>query len=677
MRSKKEYYYNPKRRYIIMSTHNTLYRFYILVLFVALSSVSLYADERSVPTEYGSFLDAVNAPYAWNLGFTGKNVVVGVIDDSIDMSHPFYRSNIDASLAYNTGVVYNDEYYKQFLPTLPVQSPTDSSSVWDRALVKDPDMPEPAPSPFDAHGTSVTGCIAAYDSATNTYGSAYDATIAPIRVDFPCQVFSVHDESAVGDQTFAQAIAYNNNVIDIKNNSYGMSTGYVIKEADLKLAAIADARANNTILLFASGNERSKILFTNGKDCTKKMFTAHPYTITVAATGKDKTTDYTGYAPFSDCGSCVFVCAPGIGIQTSDREDVIAGNAFTYESEFVSFYDYQGSVPGNMNEAFDGTSAACPIASGVLALALDAYKTTYPDQVCDVRFIKHLLARTSTKLDLEATKRTVAWQTNAAGLSFSPTYGFGQINAQGLIDAILDPESVLGGKFDTVTPQSVATIDWSTMEITTDEVLKYSSVVLSASHTGGSIYTPASNVSENDILAAAEEFQSGSTAGYVTSNDFQRMAADEQLVYSETKTITNETFLNSGIVKQDLEEVVVTMTVKADNPAIGFDARYLEIILEHNGLQSCLAFSDEMCIPDNIDDLMWSFSSNAFWGEAPTGVWTLNVYNVGTNETFNVSDVYSTFYMGELRSSAVPEPSTWALLALGIVVLFLRKRVRN
>ena len=152
------------------------------------------------------------------------------------------------------------------------------------------------------------------------------------------------------------------------------------------------------------------------------------------------------------------------------------------------------------------------------------------------------------------------------------------------------------------------------------------------------------------------------------------MAADEQLVSSETKTIANETFLNSGIVKQDLEEVVVTMTVKADNQAIGFDARYLEIILEHNGLQSCLAFSDEMCIPDNIDDLMWSFSSNAFWGEDPTGVWTLNVYNVGTNETFNVSDVYSTFYMGELRTPPVPEPATWALLALGVVVVFLRKR---
>ena len=656
------------------------YRFCVFGALLLLLHVGVFAEDRAVPTTYSSWLDAVNVPYAWNLGFTGKNVVVGIVDDSIDMAHPFFSSNIDTSQAYNTGVIYNNEAFKTLWPDLPTQPVGDSSAFWDRAIVEDPDISIPGPSQFDYHGTSVTGCIASYDAATNTYGPAYGASIVPIRVDFPCQLLNAKiDGVLVGEMSFAQAITYNNNTIDIKNNSYGSSAGYVIREADLKLAAIADARENNTILLYSSGNERNKLLYPNGKDCDKKMFTAHPYTITVAATGKGDTADYTGYAPFSDCGSCVFIAAPGVGIPTADREDIRTGNVFTYNCDFISDFEYQGSIAGNRNEDFGGTSASCPVATGVLALTLEAYQTTYPGQVCDVRFIKHLLARTSTKLDLEATKRTVAWQTNAAGLSFSPTYGFGQINAQGLIDAILDPESVLGGKFDTVTPQSVATIDWSSMEITSDEVLKYSSVVLSASHTGGSMYTPASNSSENDILAAAEEFQSGSTAGYVTSNDFQRMAADEQLVYSETKTITNETFLNSGIVKQDLEEVVVTMTVKADNPAIGFDARYLEIILEHNGLQSCLAFSDEMCIPDNIDDLMWSFSSNAFWGEDPTGVWTLNVYNVGTNETFNVSDVYSTFYMGALdyTNPAVPEPATLALMALGVVGLMYWHKRKN
>ncbi len=81
-----------------------------------LFSVSLYAQERSVPTEYASWLDAVNAPYAWNKGFTGQTAVVGIVDDSID-NHPFYSANIDSSLAYNTGVIYNG-IYQQYLPEL-------------------------------------------------------------------------------------------------------------------------------------------------------------------------------------------------------------------------------------------------------------------------------------------------------------------------------------------------------------------------------------------------------------------------------------------------------------------------------------------------------------------------------------------------------------------------------
>ena len=648
-----------------MRTFTKFCRFCLFWALLLLLSVRLCAEDRAVPTTYSSWLDAVNVPYAWNLGFTGQNVVVGVIDDSIDMAHPFFSSNIDTSQAYNTGVIYNNEAFKTLWPDLPTQPVGDSSAFWDRAIVEDPDISIPGPSQFDYHGTSVTGCIASYDAATNTYGPAYGASIVPIRVDFPCQLLNAKiDGVLVGEMSFAQAIAYNNNTIDIKNNSYGSSAGYVIREADLKLAAIADARENNTILLYSSGNERNKLLYPNGKDCDKKMFTAHPYTITVAATGKGDTADYTGYAPFSDCGSCVFIAAPGVGIPTADREDIRTGNVFTYNCDFISDFEYQGSIAGNRNEDFGGTSASCPVATGVLALALEAYQTTYPGQVCDVRFIKHLLARTSTKIDLEATKRTVIWLTNAAGFSFSPSYGFGQINAQGLIDAILDPETTLGGHFDTVTPQTIATMNWSTLEMTPEEMLIYRSTVLSLQQTGGSSYMTTFGTSESGIPTPVE---------IPLDAPIVAAAAGDGVVYSETKTFTDETFLNAGITKQPLEEVVVTLTIKADDPEIGFDARYLEIMLDHNGLESCLAFSDEICVPDNIDDLTWSFTSNAFWGEDPTGDWTLSVYNVGTNDTFNVTDVFSTFYMGTLRNS-LPEPSAWVLLLLGAFGLVLIQR---
>ena len=662
-----------------MSMRNTLYRFCIIVLFVALSSVSLYADERSVPTEYSSWLDAVNAPYAWSLGFTGQNVVVGIIDDSID-NHPFYSANIDSYLAYNTGVIYNEERFKEYLPTLPTQSATDTTAVWDRAKIQKEGSSEPENSYGDFHGTSVTGCVASYDVETNTYGSAYNATIVPIRIDFSCQSFKAKmpDGTAVAEYTTYQATMYKNDVIDLKNNSYGISMGYVAIDSELAIAAFADARANNTILLYSSGNERDNLFLPDAKDSTKKVSTAHPYTITVAATGKDDTADYTGIAPFSNYGSCVFICAPGVGVKTADRDDVQTGNIFLYDCELVSESEIQGIKRGNLNENFAGTSASCPVATGVLALALEAYKTTYPDQICDVRFIKQLLVRTSTNLDLEATERHTKWTTNAAGFSFSPSYGFGQINAKGLIDAILDPETTLGGRYDTVTPQTIATIDWSTMEVSSAEKLIYSTTDINSDDNTGNFYlTKFSRAQDNDSLAAAVEYQSGGTAAYVTPNDFLQLGANPVLVYSETKTVTDETFLNSGIIKQDLEEVVVTLTVSADDMSEGYDARDLQIVLDHNGVESYLAYYDRQAFFQFIDSLTWSFSSNAFWGEDPTGDWTLSVYNAGTNGDFHVSDVYSTFYMGMLQNSAVPEPSTWALMALGVIVLLLRKRVRS
>ncbi|MBR6436755.1 MAG: hypothetical protein IKS45_09630, partial [Thermoguttaceae bacterium] len=95
-----------------MSTSKIFYRFCGIVTIVALLSVSLFAQDKAVPTAYSSYLDAVNAPYAWNLGYTGQNVVVGVIDDSIDMNHPFFSSNIDTDSAYNTGVMYNNAFFK-------------------------------------------------------------------------------------------------------------------------------------------------------------------------------------------------------------------------------------------------------------------------------------------------------------------------------------------------------------------------------------------------------------------------------------------------------------------------------------------------------------------------------------------------------------------------------------
>ena len=63
-----------------------------------------------------------------------------------------------------------------------------------------------------------------------------------------------------------------------------------------------------------------------------------------------------------------------------------------------------------------------------------------------------------------------------------------------------------------------------------------------------------------------------------------------------------------------------------------------------------------------------AMANDEFWNKLLTSedayYWNLKVVNGNT-------------VMASVDANAVPEPSTWALLALGVVVLFLRKRVRN
>jgi VCBS repeat-containing protein len=113
----------------------------------------------------------------WN-NYTGSGVVIGVVDDGVEHTHPDLQPNYDAADSYDFNS--NDS--------------------------------DPSPGGGDDHGTAVAGVAAAKgNNNLGVAGSAFNASIAGIRL--LGAGFTDNDES--------NALSYHKDAIDIYNNSWG------------------------------------------------------------------------------------------------------------------------------------------------------------------------------------------------------------------------------------------------------------------------------------------------------------------------------------------------------------------------------------------------------------------------------------------------------------------------
>ena len=114
-------------------------------------------------------------------GYTGKGVVVSIIDDGLDHRHPDFRANYDPKASIDL----NDDDYDP----IPDDSKLDN-----------------------AHGTECGGEVAAAaDNGVCGVGVAYNASIGGIRML----------DGSVTDIVEADALGYNCDYIDIKSASWG------------------------------------------------------------------------------------------------------------------------------------------------------------------------------------------------------------------------------------------------------------------------------------------------------------------------------------------------------------------------------------------------------------------------------------------------------------------------
>ena len=251
------------------------------------------------------------------------------------------------------------------------------------------DEPKPRLSD-DKHGTRCAGEIAAVRNNVCGVGVAYDAKVAGLRILSK----SISDE----DEAVAMNYAYQEN--HIYSCSWGPpddgksmdAPGILIRKAMVN--AVQNGRGGKgTIYVFAAGNGAA-----SEDDCNFDGYTNSIYSITVGAI------DRKGLHPYysEKCSAQLVVTyssGSGDAIHTTD-----VGTNECYANH-------------------GGTSAAAPLGAGIFALALSAR----PDLTW--RDMQYLLVETAVPVN-----ENDEWDKTYIGKKFSHTYGYGKIDAYGLVE---------------------------------------------------------------------------------------------------------------------------------------------------------------------------------------------------------------------------------------------------
>ncbi len=336
----------------------------------------------------------LNVMAAWGY-WSGRGVLVAVADDGVEASHPDLAARMwtrPGSIAAPTD--------PNLLTGLPVRNGLGSNG--------------------DNHGTSVAGVIAA--SADNGLGGAGIAPEASIVA------YRTLGAGAAGTQAvFTQALA---DGVAIVNGSYGQDTAFGANGPGLTAqeAFATQGRGGlGGLFVKSNGNERTEDGAPAPADGGAEAANSFRYTIAVAAL------DNTGkVASYSNPGGNLFIS--GFGGEGDSRLATGEGVLATDRAGPLNGYNDQPSPAGDYT-GFNGTSAAAPTISGVLALILEA------NPGLGHRDVQEILALSARKTDPLAgtpghdSMFRTPWLANAAtnkdggGWAFSHDYGFGLADA--------------------------------------------------------------------------------------------------------------------------------------------------------------------------------------------------------------------------------------------------------
>lgn len=320
------------------------------------------------------FLD-MNVQVAWANGFTGEGVVVCILDDGVDHTHPDLIHNYDAKASADL----NDKSDKMHDPM--------------------PNMTNPG----NSHGTRCAGEIAA--AANNNVcgvGVAYNAKIGGIRIL----------DGSVTDSLEAEALSYRRDYVDIFSASWGPNDDGHTMEApnyyaskSLKDGVVKGRNGLGNIFVWATGNGGM-----NGDDCNADGYTSSIETLSVGSI-----TDR-GRQPFymENCTSTLAVVPTG-GEEYRGQEQ---------DSGQIKLKVVTTDAGGGCIENFQGTSSAAPLAAGCIANVLQANPTlTWRD-------VQHVVVHGTRVPSVDS-----SWTINGGGHHVSHKFGFGLMDCGKMVEA--------------------------------------------------------------------------------------------------------------------------------------------------------------------------------------------------------------------------------------------------
>lgn len=304
--------------------------------------------------------------------FGSPEVVIGIIDDGFDLSHPDLATRIVHPWDFTRGT-------SDVAPEPNLTSPTTGN--W--------------------HGTACAGVAIGALHAGKIVGAAPGCSWMPVRWSAldPIEVVKWFDHMR-------------ENGAWIVSCSWGARAKFypLPTRISKSIARYAEEGRNGRggVIIFAAGNEGRDV--NDPRNQSVNGWAIHPGVIAVAAS-----TSMDERAPYSNFGNEICVCAPS---SSPEGRDITTADVTGEFVDAIGSTRPKGYVPGEYNEHFGKTSSACPLVAGICGLMLSVNPELTAIQVRQI---------------LQSTARRVADPALYDANGHSKYFGYGCVNAEAAV----------------------------------------------------------------------------------------------------------------------------------------------------------------------------------------------------------------------------------------------------